>query len=88
MKNVKNNHDAPLNIAGVVIRAGATVGVDADALNSAMNSNGVKQWVKLGVIEIEDDADEAEVKKTAKAEKAAAAKAEKAVAPVIPSLPQ
>lgn len=88
MKNVKNNHDAPLNVGGVVIRAGGVAGVSPEALKVAMGSNGVKQWLKLGIIEIEDDADEAEAKKTAKAEKAAAAKAEKAVAPVIPSLPQ
>lgn len=54
MNNVKNNHDAPLAIAGVTIAAGATVGVDSGALRASLNSNGVKQWIKLGVIDIED----------------------------------
>lgn len=53
MNNVKNNHDAPLAIAGVTIAAGATVGVDSGALRASLNSNGVKQWLKLEVIEIE-----------------------------------
>ncbi len=53
MNNVTNNHDAPLAVAGVAIAAGATVGIDSDDLRAAMNSNGVKQWIKLGVIEVE-----------------------------------
>lgn len=53
MNNVTNNHDAPLAVAGVTIAASATVGIDSDDLRAAMNSNGVKQWIKLGVIEIE-----------------------------------
>lgn len=53
MNNVKNNHDAPLAVAGVTIAAGSTVGIDSDALRGALGSNGVKQWIKLGVIEVE-----------------------------------
>lgn len=53
MNNVKNNHDAPLAVAGVTIKAGATVGIEPVALRAAMSSNAVRQWIKLGLLEVE-----------------------------------
>ena len=51
---VTNNHDAPLNVAGVTIAGnGGTAGVEADALRGCLNSNGTKTWLKLGLIEID-----------------------------------
>lgn len=51
--SVKNNHDAPLGVAGVTIGAGKSVGIEANALRGCLDSNAIKQWIKLGLIEIE-----------------------------------
>lgn len=53
MKKVKNNHGSTLGVAGVEIKPGATVGIDTTALRNALNSNAVKQWISLEVIEVE-----------------------------------
>lgn len=54
VREVKNNHDAPLSVAGVEIAAnGGVVGIEADALRGCLGSNGIKQWLKLDLIEIE-----------------------------------
>ena len=51
---VKNNHDAPLNVAGVEIAAnGGVVGIETNALRGCLGSNGIRQWLNLGLIEIE-----------------------------------
>lgn len=50
MTKVTNNHSAPLNVAGVDVRPGATVEVDAGAFDKWTNGHGAKQWLKQGII--------------------------------------
>lgn len=50
---VTNNHNAPLSIAGVTIKAGGSAGIEEGVLRNALSSNGIKTWLRLGLIEVE-----------------------------------
>lgn len=50
MTKVTNNHDAPLNVAGVDVRPGATVEVDEKAFKNWANGNAAKLWLKQGLV--------------------------------------
>lgn len=50
MTKVTNNHDAPLNVAGVEVRPGATVEVDKGAFDKWTNGHAAKQWLKQEII--------------------------------------
>lgn len=54
MSKVTNKHDGILNVAGVEVRPGKTVEVDDTALKLWVNGNGAKQWLKAGIIEIDN----------------------------------
>ena len=51
MSKVTNKHDAPLNIAGVDVRPGASVEIDDTALKNWANGNAAKLWLKAGLVE-------------------------------------
>lgn len=59
MENVTNNHDATLNVAGVEIAPGVTVAIPKAKMDVARNSNGVKQWLLLGIITSDADDEDA-----------------------------
>lgn len=50
MTKVTNNHSAPLNVAGVDVRPGATVEVDKGAFDKWTNGHAAKQWLKQGLV--------------------------------------
>ena len=50
MTKVTNNHSAPLNVAGVDVRPGATVEVDKGAFDKWTNGHAAKQWLKQDII--------------------------------------
>lgn len=50
MTKITNNHSATLNIAGVDVRPGATVEVDAGVFEKWIHGHAAKTWLKLGVI--------------------------------------
>lgn len=52
MANVKNNHDAALNVAGVDIRPGATAYVDDRKLDAWSTGNAAKIWLEQGLVEV------------------------------------
>lgn len=51
MTKVTNKHDAPLNVAGVDVRPGATVNVDQGDFEKWSLGNAASQWLKAGLIE-------------------------------------
>lgn len=50
MPNVKNNHKAALNVAGVDIRPGATAAVDDGRFDKWKNGNAAKIWLDQKLI--------------------------------------
>lgn len=50
MTKVTNNHDAPLNVAGVDVRPGATVEVDTGKFKKWANGGGAKVWLQQELI--------------------------------------
>lgn len=50
--NVKNNHDALLNVAGEDIRPGATVAIEQKALESWAHGNAAKIWIEQKLVEV------------------------------------
>ena len=48
--NVKNEHDAVLNVAGVDIRPGTTAAVDAKAFDTWKLGNAASIWLEHGLI--------------------------------------
>lgn len=48
--NVKNEHDAVLNVAGVDIRPGTTAAVDAKAFDTWKLGNAASIWLEQGLI--------------------------------------
>ena len=54
MANVKNNHDALLNVAGVDIRPGATAAVDDQKLKVWKGGHAATIWIEQGLVSIEE----------------------------------
>lgn len=53
MANVKNKHSAPLTMGGVTIRPGATAKVEN--WRAVSGGSAVRTWLKLGIIEADED---------------------------------
>lgn len=62
MTKVTNNHSAPLNVAGVDVRPGATVEVDKGAFDKWTNGHAAKQWLKQGIISADTKVDTSKAK--------------------------
>ena len=62
MTKVTNNHSAPLNVAGVDVRPGATVEVDKGAFDKWTNGHAAKQWLKQGTITADTKVDTSKTK--------------------------
>lgn len=62
MTKVTNNHSAPLNVAGVDVRPGATVEVDKGTFDKWTNGHAAKQWLKQGIISADTKVDTSKAK--------------------------
>lgn len=57
MTKVTNKHDAPLNVAGVDVRPGATVEVDTGKFKNWANGGAAKVWLAQGLIDADTKVD-------------------------------
>lgn len=62
MTKVTNNHNAPLNVAGVDVRPGATVEVPDTAFKNWSHGNAAKHWLKEKIITSSTKVDVSDVK--------------------------
>ena len=62
MTKVTNNHSAPLNVAGIDVRPGASVAVPDDAFKKWSHGNAAKQWLKAKIITADAKVDVSDVK--------------------------
>lgn len=62
MTKVTNNHSAPLNVAGIDVRPGASVAVPDDAFKKWSHGNAAKHWLKEKIITADAKVDVDDVK--------------------------